>query len=90
MRRTPKTITTRTALRAELERVVAGGGMPVEDEEHVTGRRALAAAVSDKRGWPVAAVELAVPTEAHTCTELLEQLGPKVTATAQQIGLALD
>jgi IclR family pca regulon transcriptional regulator len=89
-RRTPKTIATKTALRAELERIVAGNGVAVEDEEFSAGRRALATAVVDSEGRPVAAVELAVPTGAYTSTELLKELGPKITTTAQRIVSALD
>jgi IclR family pca regulon transcriptional regulator len=87
-RRTPKTITTKTALRAELERTLADG-VAIEDEEFLAGRRAIAAAVLDKEGQAVAAVELAVPAQAYSSEELLAQLGPKVTATAQRIAAAL-
>jgi IclR family pca regulon transcriptional regulator len=86
-RRTPKTITTKTALHAELERIVAEGGVAVEDEELSTGRRAIAAVVADVEGRPAAAVELAVPAKACTREELLDQFGPKVVATARDIGL---
>jgi DNA-binding IclR family transcriptional regulator len=88
-RRGPKTITTKTALRAELERVLAGQGVAIEDEELLAGRRAVAAAVLDKDGHAVAAVELAVPVQACSREELLAQFGPKVTATAQRIAAAL-
>ncbi len=37
-RRTPRTIVTKTALRAELERIVAEDGVAVEDEEFSAGR----------------------------------------------------
>jgi IclR family pca regulon transcriptional regulator len=87
-RRTPKTISTKAALRAELGRITAAGGIAVEEEECSVGRRALAAVVVDAEGRPVAAVELAVPVEAYTREELLERLGPKVTATARNIALA--
>jgi IclR family pca regulon transcriptional regulator len=89
-RRAPKTITTKTALRTELERILAGGGVAVEDEELIDGRRALAAVVADTEGQPVAAVELAVPAGAHTCSELVEQFGSGVLATARRIGVALE
>lgn len=39
-RYTPTTITTKTALRTELERIAADGGVAVEDEELSAGRRA--------------------------------------------------
>jgi IclR family pca regulon transcriptional regulator len=88
-KRGPKTITTKTALRAELARVLEGSGVAVEDEELLAGRRALAAAVVDGEGTAVAAVELAVPASAYPREQLLEVYGPKVTATAQRISAAL-
>jgi IclR family transcriptional regulator, pca regulon regulatory protein len=89
-RRGPKTITTKTALRAELERIGAEQeGVAIEDEELLAGRRAVAAAVLDKDDRAVAAVELAVPAHTYTSAELLTQLGPKVTAIAQRIAAAL-
>ena len=84
-KRGPKTITVKTALRAEFERIVAEG-VAVEDEELHAGRCAIAAVVMDTEGRPAAAVELAVPTDAYTPKEL-EQLGSKVMATAQRIVL---
>jgi DNA-binding IclR family transcriptional regulator len=85
-RRTPDTITTKAALRAELERIAAtGDGLVVEDEELLTGRRALAAAVRDEQGVPLAAVELAVPANAYTRKQLIEGIGPMVLATATRI-----
>lgn len=86
-RRTPKTIVTKTSLRAELERIAADGGVAVEDEELSADRRAIAAVVVDPEGWPVAAVELAVPAEGYSRKELLAELGPRVIAAARDIGL---
>jgi DNA-binding IclR family transcriptional regulator len=83
VKRGPKTITTKTTLRTEFERIVAEG-VAVEDEELLAGRCAIAAVVMDTEGRPVAAVELTVPTNAYTSKEL-EQLGSKVIATAQRI-----
>jgi DNA-binding IclR family transcriptional regulator len=88
-RRTPQTITAKSALRAELERIVAQGGVAVEDEELSAGRRAIATAVIDPEGRPVAAVELAIPAQACSRKELVG-LGAKVTATADRIADALD
>jgi IclR family pca regulon transcriptional regulator len=85
-RHTHKTITTKTALRAELERTVAESGVAVEDEEFSLGRRAIVAVVVNTEGLPFAAVELAVPAAAYTREELLELLGPKVIATTRNIG----
>lgn len=89
-RRTPKTITAKSALRAELERILAESGVAVEDEELSPGRRAIATAVMDPEGRPIAAVELAAPAEAYTGTGLLADLGPQVIATAQHIVSALQ
>jgi DNA-binding IclR family transcriptional regulator len=88
-RRTPTTITTKTALRTELGRIAAEDGVAVEDEELSAGRRAVAAGVMDSEGQPVAVVELAVPAEVYTHTGLLD-LAPKITDTAQRIADALD
>jgi DNA-binding IclR family transcriptional regulator len=87
-RGTPRTITTKAALRAELERT-AEDGLAVEDEELLAGRRALAAAVLAEQGQPLAAVELAVPADAYTREHLVKQLGPLVRATAERITRAL-
>jgi IclR family pca regulon transcriptional regulator len=89
VKRGPKTITAKTALRTELERVLAGGGLAIEDEELLDGRRALAAAVVDREGAAVAAVEIAVPASGYTREQLLKDLGPKVTTTTQRISAAL-
>jgi IclR family pca regulon transcriptional regulator len=86
-RRAPKTIVTKSALRAELERIVAEGGVAMEEGELVADRCAIAAVVEDPEGRPGAVVELVVPAEAYSCDELLAELGPKVIATARDIGL---
>ena len=87
-KRGPKTITTKTALRTELERIVSGE-VVVEDEELLAGRLAIAAVVVDTEGAPVGAVELAVPASAYAREQLLKDLGPEVTATARLITAAL-
>ncbi len=83
-KRGPKTIATKTALRAELERIVAGE-VAVDDEELLAGRRALSAVVVDAEGAAIAAVELAVPATAYARELLVQELGPKVAATARHI-----
>ena len=89
-KRGPKTITTKTALRAELDRIVAAGGLAVEDEELLAGRRAIAAVVVDGEGTAIAAVELAVPAQAFARERVVKEFGPKVTTTAQRIAAALE
>jgi IclR family pca regulon transcriptional regulator len=86
-RLTPKTLTRKTALRNELERI-AGGAAAVEDEEGLTGRRALAASVPSGDERQVAAVEIAVPAAAHTLDELVERFGPLVADAAGEIEAA--
>jgi IclR family pca regulon transcriptional regulator len=88
-RRTSRTLTTKAALRAELERIDAGDGLALEDEELLEGRRALGAAVLDGDGAPLAAVELTVPVSACSAQELLERFGPLVLGAAERIGAAL-
>ncbi len=88
-KRGPRTIVTKTALRAELERIAADGGVAVEDEELLAGRRGLAVVVVDGEGAAVAAVELAVPAQAYARERLLKELGPRVAATARRITVAL-
>jgi IclR family pca regulon transcriptional regulator len=87
-KRGPKSLTTKTALREELERVVVRG-VAIEDDELLAGRRAVASVVVDGEGVAVAAVELAVPASAYASERLLKELGPKVTATAARITKAL-
>jgi IclR family pca regulon transcriptional regulator len=88
-KRGPRTIVTKIALRAELERIVAADGLAVEDEELLAGRRAIAAVVGDGGGATVAAVEVVVPAQAYARERLLKELGPRVAATARCITAAL-
>ncbi len=88
-RRGPNTITSKTALRTELERIVVGRGVAVEDEELLAGRLALGVVVSAGDGLPVAAVELAAPVAAHSFRELVADLSPSVVDTAGRISVAL-
>jgi DNA-binding IclR family transcriptional regulator len=88
-KRGPRTIVTKTALRVELERIAADGGVAVEDEELLAGRRGLAVVVVDGEDAAVAAVELAVPAQAYARERLLKELGPRVAATARRITVAL-
>jgi DNA-binding IclR family transcriptional regulator len=64
-RRTHKTIVTKTALRAELERIVSEGGVAAEDEELSVGRCSVAAVVVGSEGWLIVAVGLTVSEEAY-------------------------
>ncbi len=85
----PSTFTSTKALRADLARIAAAGGVAVEDEELLAGRRALATTVFDGDRRPVAAVEVAVPATAYIVGELVERVGPVVSEMAGQISTAL-
>jgi DNA-binding IclR family transcriptional regulator len=61
-RLTGRTLTTRAALGAELDRVV-DAGVAVEDQEAIVGEAGVAAALFDNRGVVVGAIGLAGPVE---------------------------
>jgi IclR family transcriptional regulator, pca regulon regulatory protein len=83
-RRGPGCITTKTALRSELERVRMQG-LGVNDEEFEAGTRAIASPVLDAQAEAVAAVNIAVPTSAFSRSGLVTQLGPLLTETTERI-----
>lgn len=87
-RHASRTLTSTKALRAELCRIAAAGGVAIEDEESLAGRRALATTVLDSDYRPIAAVEVAVPATAYTIDELVEHVGPIVRETVGQIRAA--
>ena len=65
----PNTITTRSALLRELE-VVRNEGIPVSDQELVSGLRSIAVPIRSRSGDVVAAISLAV----HRLVVSMEQL----------------
>ena len=87
-RRGPKTIITKRALRAELERV-REEGMAVGDEEMGPGVRTIAAPVIGPDGEVIAALGIPVPADAFAVDELRKVLGPPLSATAKRISAAL-
>lgn len=82
-RLTPKTITTPSALRAELERVRASG-YAVDDEEHAVGLRCIAAPIFDETGEAIAAVSTSGPM-ARIVEERVASLGALVLETASAV-----
>jgi IclR family pca regulon transcriptional regulator len=87
----PNMLTSRAALRTELERIATGGDVvAVEDEELLAGRRALAAAVLDGGGRPVAAVELAVPVAACVVEGLVAHFGSQLSDVVGRVSSALQ
>ncbi len=87
-RRGPKSITTKRALREELQRV-REQGVALGDEELGPGVRTIAAPVYDPDGEVIAAVGIPVPADAYTIEELRDSLGPTVIAAAKRISAAL-
>jgi IclR family pca regulon transcriptional regulator len=87
-RRGPNSITSKRALKAELEQIRADG-IAVGDEELGPGVRTIAAPVLDPSGHAVAAVGIPVPAGAFSPQELRKALGPPVAAAAKGISAAL-
>jgi IclR family pca regulon transcriptional regulator len=87
-RRGPNSITSKRALRAELEQVRAQG-LAFGDEELAAGVRTLAAPVAGPDGEVLAAVGIPVPAEVFTREELQEVLGAPLSAAAKRISAAL-
>jgi IclR family transcriptional regulator, pca regulon regulatory protein len=83
-RRGPRTLTDRSALRADLERV-RRCGIAVNDEELDTALRSIAAPVRTRSGEVVAAVNLVFSWSPESMSELVSRLGPAVKSTARQI-----
>jgi IclR family transcriptional regulator, pca regulon regulatory protein len=88
-RRGPNSITSKRALRAELEQVRADG-LALGDEELAPGVRTLAAPVLDGDGNVVAAVGIPVPAEDFSAQELRDLLGPPLIAAAKRISASLQ
>jgi IclR family pca regulon transcriptional regulator len=87
-RRGPKSITSKKALRAELQKV-REEGLAFGDEELGPGVRTIAAPVHGPGGDVVAAVGIPVPADDYTLDDLRKSLGPPVLATAKRISAAL-
>lgn len=87
-RRAPKTITSKEALREELESV-REEGFAVNDEELEAGSRAIAAPVREESGDVVAAVSVVAHSEVVELEELVDRfVGPLIT-TAERISRRL-
>jgi IclR family acetate operon transcriptional repressor len=84
---TDATIVDRRALDEQLAEIRTRG-FAIENEEILTGRRCVGAAVLDERGRPLAAISVAGPAWRLT-RERAEQLGPEVAEVARHIGQTL-
>jgi IclR family pca regulon transcriptional regulator len=87
-KRGPNTITTKKALREELEQV-AEAGFAVNDEELAPGLYAIAAPVRNEAREVVAAVNLAAHSSMISLEELVDALGPHLVSTADRISARL-
>lgn len=84
----PKTITSKTKLRAELERV-RGEGMAVSDEEFATGMISLAVPVRNRSEEVRAALGVAAHTSMISVDELIEGYTSRIAAIADRLSAQL-
>jgi IclR family pca regulon transcriptional regulator len=87
-RRGPNTLTSRTSLRAELERV-RESGFAINNEELAYGLRSIAAPVLSHDGIAVAAINLAVHSSMVSIDDLGQRLSPVLMRTAADISARL-
>jgi IclR family pca regulon transcriptional regulator len=87
-KRGPKSITSKKALRTELQQV-REAGIAFGDEELAPGVRTIAAPVHSPDGDVIAAVGIPVPADDYTLEDLRKALGPAVLAAAKRISAAL-
>jgi IclR family pca regulon transcriptional regulator len=85
---TPRTITTRGQLEAELERS-RRRGYALSDQETVVGLRSVAAAVLDRTGAPLAALSVAVGVQDVSLAEIEARIAPRVVRAALAISTRL-
>jgi IclR family transcriptional regulator, pca regulon regulatory protein len=84
--RGPRSVGGRAALMTELSQV-RRTGIAINDEELESGLRSIAAPIRSRAGAVVAAVNLAIPWSPVAMSELADQFGPVLQATARQISL---
>ncbi len=87
-RRGPNTITSKAALRSELE-VIREHAFAGEDEELALGRVAIAVPLHDHTSDPPAAIDMSAGAGAIGIEELADALGPHLVATADRISARL-
>jgi len=87
-KRGPNTITSKRALREELEEVLEAG-FAVNDEELGPELYAIAAPVRNEARELVAAVSLSAPSTMISLEEMVAALGPHLVSTADRISARL-
>ena len=87
-KRGPNTITSKKALREELEEIQAAG-FAVNDQELAPDLYAIAAPVRNEARDVVAAASLAAPASLISLEELVDALGPHLVSTADRISARL-
>jgi len=87
-RRGPNSITSKKALRTELEHILEEG-MAVNDEELAQGLVSIAIPIRGESGGVLAAMNLAAHTSMISLEEMADQLQPQVVATADSISARL-
>jgi IclR family transcriptional regulator, pca regulon regulatory protein len=87
-RRGPNTITSKKALRAELESVLEGG-TAVNDEELVEGLVSIACPVREEGGEIIAAINLAAHISMVSLGSMVDQFMPHLLATADNVSARL-
>lgn len=85
---TPRSITDRRRLQAEL-RLIATRGWSIDDEEYVPGTRCCGAPIVDADGTVRGAISVAGPTFRLTM-DRVELIGPEVAEAARRIGAQLS
>jgi IclR family transcriptional regulator, pca regulon regulatory protein len=88
VRRGPNSITSKKALRTELEHVLEQG-MAVNDEELADGLVSIAVPLCTESREVVAAINLAAHTSMISLEEMVDQLSPHLLATADNISARL-
>ncbi len=87
-KRGPNTITSKKALREELEEI-QGAGFAVDDQELAANVYAIAAPIRNEGRETVAAVALAAHSTMISLEELVDALGPHLVSTANRISARL-
>jgi IclR family pca regulon transcriptional regulator len=88
VKRGPNTITSKKALREELDEVL-DAGFAVNDEELAAGLYAIAAPVRNEAREVVAAVSLSAHSSMISLEEMVDALGPHLVSTADRISARL-